>query len=105
MNGGELDGVRLISESVITEISSEQWSGVDKFGLVMRMAYGFMLSNAFSPFTSNPDSFGHFSIGGSVGFGDPAAKLAFAYCPNCLCPEATMGPYAARLIKTAEACV
>jgi CubicO group peptidase (beta-lactamase class C family) len=43
-------------------------------------------------------SFGHHGLGGSIGFGDPDAKLGFSYCCNQMHAVGTNGPRARRLI-------
>ena len=47
-----------------------------------RFGLGFQLTRPESPFGTSPRSFGHFGAGGSVGFADPDARLAFAYTMN-----------------------
>ncbi len=47
----------------------------------------------------NPRAFGHHGLGGSIGFADPDAHVAFAYCCNKMHSVGTNGPRAARLIK------
>ncbi len=46
----------------------------------------------------NKRSFGHHGIGGSIGFGDPDAKIGFSYAINKMHAVGTNGPRAARLI-------
>jgi CubicO group peptidase (beta-lactamase class C family) len=46
----------------------------------------------------NPRSFGHHGIGGSIGFGDPDARIGFSYCCNKLHAFGDNGPRARRLI-------
>ena len=46
----------------------------------------------------NPASFGHHGIGGSIGFGDPDARIGFSYSTNQMHAVGTNGPRAARLI-------
>ena len=43
---------------------------------------GFQLTQPERRLGPNPSSFGHFGAGGSVGFADPDAGIAFAYTPN-----------------------
>jgi CubicO group peptidase (beta-lactamase class C family) len=81
--GGASDGVRLLAPETIAEAIVEASAGPDvvlrrpsRFGL------GFQLTRAESPFGTSPRSFGHFGAGGSVGFADPDARLAFAYVMN-----------------------
>jgi len=46
----------------------------------------------------NPRSFGHHGIGGSIGFGDPDARIGFSYACNKLHAVGDNGPRARRLI-------
>ena len=47
-----------------------------------RFGLGFQLTQPERRLGPNPGSFGHFGAGGSLGFADPEAGLAFAYTPN-----------------------
>jgi CubicO group peptidase (beta-lactamase class C family) len=51
----------------------------------------------------NTQSFGHHGLGGSIGFGDPDAKLGFSYCCNQMHAVGTNGPRARRLIDAVYA--
>jgi CubicO group peptidase (beta-lactamase class C family) len=46
----------------------------------------------------NPRAFGHHGIGGSIGFGDPDAKIGFSYSCNKMHAVGDNGPRARRLI-------
>ncbi len=81
--GGAIDGVRLLRTETIERAIAEASSGPD---LVLRrpsrFGLGFQLTQPERPLGTNPRSFGHFGAGGSLGFADPDAKLAFAYTMN-----------------------
>ena len=47
-----------------------------------RFGLGFQLTQPERPLGTNPRTFGHFGAGGSLGFADPDARLAFAYTMN-----------------------
>ncbi len=47
-----------------------------------RFGLGFMLAQEDRPIGIGPSSFGHFGNGGSLGFGDPDAAVAFGYVMN-----------------------
>ena len=51
----------------------------------------------------NMRSFGHHGLGGSIGFGDPDARLGFSYCCNQMHAVGTNGPRARRLIDAVYA--
>ncbi len=76
-------GVHLLERSTVALAGSEASAGVD---LVLdrpsRFGLGFQLTQPERPLGPSPRSFGHFGAGGSVGFADPDAGLAFAYTPN-----------------------
>jgi CubicO group peptidase (beta-lactamase class C family) len=48
---------------------------------------GFQLTQPERPLGPNAASFGHFGAGGSLGFCDPDARLAFGYVMNDLGPR------------------
>ena len=81
--GGELDGVRLLSESAIEQARTLQSEGTDAtIGVENRYALGFQLP---SPALGDPrpeTAFGHSGVGGSQAFADPGAGLGFAYVMN-----------------------
>ena len=81
--GGIVDGTRLLQRETIDAASREASAGEDfvlrrptRFGL------GFQLTMPERPFGTGPRSFGHFGAGGSLGFADPDARLAFSYTMN-----------------------
>jgi CubicO group peptidase (beta-lactamase class C family) len=80
---GELDGIHVLSPETIARAAEQQVYGDDillqrptRFGL------GFQLTMAERPLGPNPRAFGHFGAGGSLGFADPDARLAFGYAMN-----------------------
>lgn len=80
---GELDGVHVLSPESIAQATEPQVHGDDlllqrptRFGL------GFQLTMAERPLGPSPRAFGHFGAGGSLGFADPDARLAFGYAMN-----------------------
>jgi CubicO group peptidase (beta-lactamase class C family) len=86
--GGSIDGVAILDRGVLAEAvrpQSEGWCPVLErevtFGL------GFQPTRPDRPFGPNPGSFGHFGTGGSVGFADPHAGVAFGYAMNGVQPR------------------
>ncbi len=80
---GQLDGVHILSPEIIAKAIEEQVYADDvvlqrptRFGL------GFQLTMAERPLGPNPRAFGHFGAGGSLGFADPDARVAFGYAMN-----------------------
>ena len=80
---GRLDGVRVLSPETIARATAEQIHGED---LVLqrptRFGLGFQLTMAERPLGPSPRAFGHFGAGGSLGFADPDARVAFGYAMN-----------------------
>ncbi len=86
--GGTLDGVHVVDGDALASATEEQVSGEDvilhrpsRFGL------GFQLTQPERPLGPNPGAFGHFGAGGSLGFCDPAAGVAFGYVMNRMGPR------------------
>jgi CubicO group peptidase (beta-lactamase class C family) len=80
---GLLDGVRVLGPETIARAAEEQVYGDDiMLGRPTRFGLGFQLTMAERPLGPNPRAFGHFGAGGSLGFADPDARLAFGYAMN-----------------------
>jgi CubicO group peptidase (beta-lactamase class C family) len=80
---GNLDGVHILSREIIAKAIAEQVYGDDvvlqrptRFGL------GFQLTQPERRLGPSPRAFGHFGAGGSLGFADPDARVAFGYAMN-----------------------
>lgn len=73
----------LVDGELLREARTEASAGED---LVLarpsRFGLGFQLTQPQRPLGRGADSFGHFGAGGSVGFADPQAGVAFAYVMN-----------------------
>lgn len=82
--GGELGGVRVLSQRAIEHATNEEAFGPDAVlaGLTTRFGLGFMLTHRGLPLGSSPRAFGHPGMGGSIGFADPDARLGFGYVTN-----------------------
>jgi CubicO group peptidase (beta-lactamase class C family) len=82
-DGGQVNGVRVLSPEAITRCHSEESAGTDEVLLVpTRFSTGFMLTQAHDPIGPNAHAFGHPGAGGSLGFADPDAQLGFGYTMN-----------------------
>lgn len=76
-------GGGIVDRDVLREATSEASAGVDRvLGRPSRFGLGFQLTQPERPLGPNAQSFGHFGAGGSVGFADPEAGVAFAYVMN-----------------------
>jgi CubicO group peptidase (beta-lactamase class C family) len=83
-NGGEIDGIRIISKKGIENALIQEVDGREPnlvTGRNSRFARGFSL-NSEGLYGKNPDAFGHAGAGGSLGFADPAANIGFGYVMN-----------------------
>jgi CubicO group peptidase (beta-lactamase class C family) len=81
--GGSVDGVRILGRDTIAEATREISSGPDRvLTRPSRFGLGFQLTMPQRPLGPHEAAFGHFGAGGSLGFADPEARLAFAYTPN-----------------------
>ncbi len=101
--GGELDGVKLLSRDVINQARTTQWEGICgmtdrqfKYGL------GFFLNKPpLTPMGANPGNFGHPGAGGAIGIADPESRMSFSYSQNFMCSGAGVGDRCEALINAA----
>jgi CubicO group peptidase (beta-lactamase class C family) len=105
-HGGTLAGQTLMSSTSVrraTAVQHEQQEQV--FGRSYRQALGFLRNSPpIAPMGPNEEAFGHHGVGGSIGFADPKAQLAFAYVMNKMHQRLDVGPRAGRLVAAAYAC-
>jgi CubicO group peptidase (beta-lactamase class C family) len=79
---GEVDGVRLLSDSTVAAATEVQSSGKDcVIGQPLTFGLGFALPPTLGP-SAGPAAFGHSGAGGSIAFCDPDRGVAFAYVMN-----------------------
>jgi CubicO group peptidase (beta-lactamase class C family) len=80
---GNLDGVHILSPATIEMAIAEQVYGEDQvLQRPTRFGLGFQLTMPERRLGPGPRAFGHFGAGGSLGFADPDAHVAFAYAMN-----------------------
>jgi CubicO group peptidase (beta-lactamase class C family) len=105
-NGGELDGVRLMSRAGIEAMIIEQHNQTEALqDRPYHQALGVLLNTPEAVYMGpNMRSFGHHGLGGSIGFCDPDAKIGFSYACNKMHAVGTNGPRAARLIDALYSC-
>jgi CubicO group peptidase (beta-lactamase class C family) len=86
--GGAVDGVRVIDSAALAGAVAQQVDGED---LVLRrpsrFGLGFQLTQPERPLGPGSGGFGHFGAGGSVGFCDPDAGVAFGYVTSQMGPR------------------
>jgi CubicO group peptidase (beta-lactamase class C family) len=85
--GGELDGVRLLSPDRIRIATEMQVDEVDVIlQQAVRRALGYALGGVagggMEALASRPKAFGHSGLGGSLGFADPERNFAFGFTKN-----------------------
>ena len=90
-NGGELDGVRLLSKSLATTLNTPRANSDEPdpvmFGIPLPISIGgFWLGGPNTPVCSarSPRALCHPGQGGSIGWADPDLNLAVAICHNRL---------------------
>ena len=78
----------LIPDSVLQESLRQVSHGEDRvLGRVSRFAHGWQIPIPERGFGPHPEAFGHYGAGGSVGFADPVAGVAFGYVMNQMGPR------------------
>ena len=96
---GEVDGVRLLAAETLEQATQVQSAGEDLvLGYETRYATGFQLSFPFRPMAGE-GSFGHYGMGGSVGFAHPGREVAFAYVMNQMLPSGGVDPRTKDLVE------
>jgi len=105
-NGGDLDGVHIMSHDQIEAMITEQHNQVEALqDRPYHQALGVLLNTPEAVYMGpNMCSFGHHGIGGSIGFCDPDARIGFSYACNKMHAVGTNGPRAARLIDALYSC-
>jgi CubicO group peptidase (beta-lactamase class C family) len=74
---------RILGRGLVTEATTTQSEGHDRvLDRPSRFGLGFALHQDERPVGATPAAFGHYGYGGSLGFADPDAGIAFAYLIN-----------------------
>jgi CubicO group peptidase (beta-lactamase class C family) len=103
--GGQIDGVEVVAPGALAEAVVEQVYGEDRIlHRPSRFGIGFQLTQDERPLGPNPGAYGHFGAGGSLGFCDPEAQLAFGYAINTMGPR-WQNPRNAALITACYQCL
>ncbi|EGX58224.1 esterase [Streptomyces zinciresistens K42] len=102
---GEVDGVRLLAPATVELARAEESAGPDRVLVVStRFGLGYMLHGTASPLLG-PGSFGHPGRGGSLGFADPEARIAFGYVTNGFRKTVTADPRAQALVRAVRTAI
>lgn len=80
---GEVGGIRVLTPDQLAKATTQLTEGPNRvlMDLDIQFGLGFMVRSDLLPI-GGPRSFGHFGAGGSVGWADPEAELAFGYVMN-----------------------
>jgi CubicO group peptidase (beta-lactamase class C family) len=103
--GGTVDGVRVLDSTSLaeaTQVQAEGWCPV--LGREATFGLGVQITRPDRPFGPNPSSFGHFGAGGSLGFADPTANVAFGYVMNAVKPR-WQNPRNRALVESLYSCL
>jgi len=106
-NGGEIDGIRIISpEGIKAAVKEEVTDNTPNLvtGRPMRFARGFGL-NTEGHYGPSLKAFGHSGAGGSIGFADPDANVAVGYTMNQMQLNLDDEPRAGFLVKAVYDCL
>lgn len=104
-NGGEQDGVRIMSPKAIeaaTRLEVDNETDL-VLGRAMRRSRGFIL-NTNGAYGPNPNAFGHAGAGGSVGFADPDNHVAVGYAMNQMQADIEASPRSMVLTNVVYRC-
>jgi len=101
--GGQLNGVRILSEAAVERASRLVWEGKCYMtGWNLRMGLGFEKNSPYYiPMGDNPSAFGKFGSGGAIGFCDREKNLSFSYATNFQCEGAGIGERSRLLTRAA----
>lgn len=102
--GGELDGVRLLSADAIAVMVRPRNDGHDHM-LGERVWAAGMALNATGSWGPNPAAFGHSGWGGAFGCADRQNRLAFGYVMNRMGGKVAEDPRARALCTAVYACL
>jgi len=80
---GQVDGIRLLTPEQMRDASTQRTTGPNTviLDLDLQFGLGFIVPSSLVQL-GGPHSFGHFGMGGSAGWADPDAELAFGYVMN-----------------------
>ena len=105
-NGGELDGVRLMSAETVRRASDQQTCRPDRVIMIpVGWALGYMTGGIEGwPQGPRTTAFGHAGLGGSIGFADPEIQMSFGFVPNQLAMDLIGYGRTAELAASARQC-
>ena len=100
----EVDGVRLISDERLREVSAAAFSGEDQImGNPVTWSLGYSIGGIRGPAEENPSVFGIGGVGGSFAYADTATGVAFALTKNRLTADFGAAEQVAGIVAKAVA--
>ena len=103
--GGEIEGVRVLSEETHAQLVTRRFLGED---LVMPFTMDWRsgpMANLHRFYGPNPEAIGHSGSGGSCGFGDPETRVSAGYVMNKQSSNLMGDARARRLFDALHACL
>ncbi len=99
--GGSLGDVTLMRPETVEAMIAEQHNQTEKMqSRPYHQGRGILLNTPESVWMGpNPRAFGHHGFGGSIGLGDPDARLGFSYACNKMHARGDNGPRARRILE------
>ncbi|MCK6555727.1 beta-lactamase family protein [Candidatus Binatia bacterium] len=104
--GGKTGGNReLVGPTILARLGVAESEGPDRIlSISTRFTAGFIKTTDNGDEDSirlgpNPEAFGHSGAGGSLGFADPVARVAFGYVMNQMGPGLLLNPRGQRLVE------
>lgn len=104
-SGGMIGASRILSETAFAALTRRRWQGDDlvlPFNIDWRTG---VMGNSNRVYGPNAEAFGHSGMGGSVGFGDPAAGVSVGYVMNRQSHHIMGDPRALELIDALYSCL
>ena len=102
-NDGQYNGYKVISKKTrdtAIKFQCESKGNDPIIGSPIKLALGYEINCPVFPMGPNPKSFGHWGAGGSFGFSDLEANIAFGYTPNLMHDKMELGPRGKKIIDT-----
>jgi CubicO group peptidase (beta-lactamase class C family) len=102
---GEVQGTRLLRSETVESVLVADSAGTDEVtGYETRYRLGFQLPFPFRPM-SGEGAFGHYGLGGSVGFADVRRGFSFGYAVNQMGPATPADPRSTALVDALLGCL
>jgi CubicO group peptidase (beta-lactamase class C family) len=105
LNGGEIDGTRLLSPEIVERHTRVRAEGLDAlFDVQLRVSLGFLHASSSTRYGDAAQAFGFPGQGGQLAFADPESGIAFGYVPARIAFLVGEDPRAAALVEATSTC-